>query len=165
MGVTVRNFLGRELTLPDDRSYEPEEGLWVRETGDGRLAVGLAEPTVLMVGGVREVELLVEEGEDVAAGQTVCLLLTSKLRYLGSPVGGVVQRVATGPEVNDDPYGVPLFFVSPTPGQSAALADAATYARKLAQSEGARNPEGKKGGVSSICKAVYWGIGQQKLKE
>ena len=30
-------------------------------------------------------------------------------------------------------------------------------------SEGFKNPDGLKGGVSGICKAVYSGIGQQKI--
>ena len=37
------------------------------------------------------------------------------------------------------------------------------YAESLGTTEGARNPEGLKGGVSGICKAVYTGIGEQKL--
>jgi len=43
------------------------------------------------------------------------------------------------------------------------LAHALEYAENLRTSEGYKNPEGVKGGVSGICKAVYTGIGEQKL--
>lgn len=164
MAVRIEKFLGKTLTLPEDRRYAPAEGLWVREAGD-RLEVGLAEPAVLMAGGIRQIESLVEDGERVAAGDTVCLALTAKLKYLASPVAGRVTFPGAGTRVNEDPYGVPLFFVTPTDGPPEGLIDAAGYARALADSEGAHNPEGAKGGVSSICKALYWGIREQKLEE
>jgi hypothetical protein len=40
----------------------------------------------------------------------------------------------------------------------------ATYLKNLQNSEGFKNPEGLKGGVSGVCKAVYSGIRMQKIQ-
>lgn len=165
MSVTVKEFLGRALTLPEDRAYLPGEGLWVRQTEDGTLQVGITEPALLLMGGVRQVDCLVEDGATVAAGDTVCLALTGKLKYLATPAGGRFAFANPGTTLNDDPYGVPLFTLAGSDTALSALADAAAYAEALRASEGARNPGGHKGGVSSICKALYWGIGQQELED
>jgi hypothetical protein len=44
-----------------------------------------------------------------------------------------------------------------------SLVSAESYIETLRNTEGFKNPEGIKGGVSGICKAVYSGIGQQKI--
>jgi hypothetical protein len=44
-----------------------------------------------------------------------------------------------------------------------SLVSAESYVETLRNTEGFKNPEGIKGGVSGICKAVYSGIGQQKI--
>lgn len=52
------------------------------------------------------------------------------------------------------------------PDQEAALnqfSTAADYAQSLKTSEGLMNPEGIKGGVSGMCKAVYGGIRSQRI--
>ncbi len=164
MGIIVKAFMGRDLEIPEDRLYFPAEDLWVRAEGEGVYAVGLTEPGVLVTGGVRQVDLLVPEGEAVEAGQTTCLALTAKVRYVASPLAGEVRFARPGPELNDDPYGIPLFRVRAPDPDLSRLADAAGYAAVLADSEGARNPGGAKGPGSSICKALYWGIRQQKLE-
>ncbi len=164
MGIVVRAFMGRDLAIPEDRLYFPGEDLWVRDEGGGVHAVGLTEAGVLVTGGVRQVDLLVREGEAVEAGRTVCLALTAKVRYLASPLAGEVSFARPGPGINDDPYGTPLFRVRARNPDLSRLVDAAGYAAVLADSEGARNPGGAKGPGSSICKALYWGIRQQKLE-
>ena len=164
MPVTVKDFLGREITLPEDRSYLPEEGVWVKEGSDGSLLVGLTEPALLLMGGVRQVESLVEDTVVVTAGETVCLALTGKLKYIASPANGRITFAHPGPELNQAPYGTALFSLTGTDTDLSRLADAAGYAEVLSSSEGARNPGGDKGGVSSICKALYWGIGQQEIE-
>lgn len=165
MPVTVKNFLGHEITLPEDRAYLPEEGVWVKEESDGLLHVGLTEPALLLMGGIRQVESLVEDKVVIAAGETVCLALTGKLKYIASPASGRVTFAHPGPNLNKDPYGVALFSLADTDTDLSRLTDAAGYAKALGFSEGARNPEGHKGGVSSICKALYWGIGQQEIED
>jgi hypothetical protein len=44
-----------------------------------------------------------------------------------------------------------------------SLVSTEQYVENLRTSEGFKNPDGLKGGVSGICKAVYSGIGQQKI--
>lgn len=165
MSVTVKGILGRELTIPEDRWYVPGEGLWIRECPDDRLAVGLTEPAVLLAGGVREVEPLVEEGARIEAGQTACLVLTGKLKYVSSPLAGTVAFTGAGAEAAHAPYETPLFFLSSSAVARPGLTDAAAYAAFLARSEGAHNPGGATGGISATCKAVYGGLRGQTLRD
>jgi len=168
MPVRVNNFLGRDLIIPEDRLYDPIEGLWVKQCEDGSLALGFTEPSVLMSGPVREVEPLLEGGTAVQAGETVILALTSKLKYVAVPVSGIASfhifSSDTMQRLADDPYSVPLFFIVPCEKGLHGLADATQYADSLRNSEGGRNPHGRKGGVSPTCKAVYMGLSEQKLQ-
>ncbi|MFC1835762.1 GcvH-related protein [Thermodesulfobacteriota bacterium] len=168
MTTTVKNFLGRELSIPEDRLYDPNEGLWLKEQPDGRLAVGLTEPSVLMAGAIRELEMLVADGSPVERGETVLLILTARLKYVAVPVAGKLEY---SPDLNElsggvgeDPYDGTIFFVTPETDDTPGLLDAAAYAESLKTSEGARNPGGHKGGVSPTCKAVYMGLGDQRIK-
>jgi hypothetical protein len=43
------------------------------------------------------------------------------------------------------------------------VADVGGYIERLKESDGCKNPEGLKGGVSGMCKAVYSGIRTQKI--
>ena len=167
MPVRVSNFLGRELDIREDRLYDPIEGLWVKEQNYRSLALGFTEPSILMSGPLREVEPLLEAGTTVQAGETVILALTSKLKYIAAPISGIVTFPTFSADMiqglADNPYGVPLFFLIPSQESFPGLVDAAQYADSLKNSEGSRNPQGSKGGVSPTCKAVYMGLGEQKL--
>ena len=87
---------------------------------------------------------------------------------MGSDAAGEV--VETGENVTwlkkgDEVINVP-FRINPDDdlkqaGQPAL--DANEYAESLKGSDGFKNPEGIKGGVSGICKAVYSGIRDQKI--
>lgn len=167
MTVQVEEFLGTVVSILEDRLYDPEEGLWLKRQPDGRIAVGLTQPAVLMAGPIRNIERLVEQGTPVKSGETVLLGLTARLKYIACPISGAV----TFPESHDDPaakvmetpYETPLFFVESSALDERHLSSAADYADFLSNSEGARNPKGLKGGVSPTCKAVYMGLGQQKF--
>lgn len=165
--ATVPNFLGKVLELPENLRYEPMEGLWVDVRPDGRLAVGMSEPAALMAGALRDIEPLVPSGTHVVQGQTVLLLLTARLKYIAAPVAGIIEfpadETAAAERVADNPYGSALFAFAPDNKGLEHLLSAADYAEQLKDSEGARNPEGRKGGVSPTCKAVYMGLGGQKL--
>lgn len=168
MDVRFENFLGRELVIPDDRLYDPTEGLWIREEENGKLAVGLTEPAVLMAGAIRQTELLVENGSKVSAGETVCLVLTSKLKYLAAPVSGTLtcpeDQMPSPTEIFENPYHAVLFRIVPDEDHTRQFLAAEAYARALKDSDGARNPGGHKGGVSPTCKAVYMALADQKIK-
>ncbi|MBI5248845.1 MAG: hypothetical protein HY912_05065 [Desulfomonile tiedjei] len=169
MGVRFENFLGRELVLPDDRSCDPAEGLWIKREDGGRLAIGMTEPTVLMGGTVREVELLVDDGSEVSKGETVILVLTAKLKYIASPISGTLvcpKDLSSLPEnLVKDPYGTTLFHIVSQEDETGRFLDASDYANSLKDSDGARNPGGHKGGVSPTCKAVYMAIGEQNISK
>jgi len=169
MEVRFENFLGRELVLPSDRLYDPTEGLWIRREEGGRFAVGMTEPTVLMGGTVREVELLVEDGSEVRQGETVVLVLTAKLKYIASPIAGTLvfpKDMGSLPEeIVRNPYGTALFHITSEKDEIGKFLDAEGYAKALRDSDGARNPGGHKGGVSPTCKAVYMAIGDQNITE
>ena len=164
MATEVQGFLGKSMRIPEDRVYLPAEHLWVREVAEGLWDVGVTEAGVLLWGGIRQVELLVDPGESVEAGQTVCVLLTAKVKYLSSPLAGDVLPVDLDADPNRDPYGAPLFRVRAGDAAAPRLANARSYAQCLKESEGMRNPSGATGPGSSICKALYWGIRQQKLQ-
>lgn len=168
MTVQFENFLGRDIVIPDDRSYDPSEGLWIKEE-EGKLAIGITEPTAIMAGTIREVEFLIEDGSKVHAGDAVVLALTAKLKYIAAPIPGVLVFPSdlgnlTGKLV-DDPYGTTLFHIVPQAGQISDFLDAAGYANALKDSDGARNPGGHTGGVSPTCKAVYMALGGQSIKK
>lgn len=165
MAVIVRRFLGRDLTLPEDRLYWPEEDLWIREDSPHHYSVGLTEAAVLVAGGVRDIEPLVEENCRVRAGDTVCLILTAKLKYVSCPLPGTVTFAAPGGDLEGDPYGTAIFRVQTPAPKPPCWTLAAGYAAALSRSEGAHNPDGAKGGISATCKAVYGGLRQQKLRD
>lgn len=164
MAVTVNRFLGRDLIIPEDRLYWPEEGVWISEVSPGVQEVGLTEPAVLMAGGVREIEPLVEANSTVRAGDTVCLVLTSKLKYLSAPLPGAVTFAAGGGDVESDPYGTAIFQIQSASPKTGHLTDASGYAAAISHSEGAHNPDGAKGGISATCKSVYGALRQQKMQ-
>lgn len=167
MDIKVQNFLGRVLVIPQDRLYDPTEGLWVKKQDSGRLAIGLTEATLLMAGSIRDLQMLVEDGAHVNAGDTVLLALTARLKYIAIPISGVLichhDLENQAAKILEDPYNTELFYVVPDSSSSTQLIDAADYAERLGDSDGARNPGGHKGGASPTCKAVYMGLGQQKL--
>jgi hypothetical protein len=129
----------------------------------------MTEPTVLMGGTVREIEILVENDSSVSGGETVVLALTSKLKYIASPVSG---KLSCSPDMSslpakiiEDPYGTVIFYLTPEKDELDTLVDAAGYVDALKDSDGARNPGGHSGGVSPTCKAVYMGIREQNIKK
>lgn len=169
MTVQVEEFLGTVVSIPEDRLYDPEEGLWLKRQPDGRIAVGMTQPAVLMAGPIRNLERLVEPGTTVKSGETVLLGLTARLKYIACPIPGAVtfpeSQDDPAARVMEDPYDTPLFFVESSGSEDRRLSNAAEYADFLRNSEGARNPKGLKGGVSPTCKAGYMGLGQQKFDE
>lgn len=168
MSVTVEGFLGRTIEIPEDLLYDDREHLWLKKDSEGRWAVGLTEPAILMAGTIRQIELLVEDGQEVAEGETVVLALTAKLKYIACPLAGRLVYPADtegiADKIGDRPYDTPMFFLE-SEAPTSRLLDAAGFGRALADSEGARNPGGHTGGVSPTCKAVYMGIRDQTIED
>ncbi len=91
--------------------------------------------------------------------------------YLDAPIAGTIcynksvrKNLAL---ISEEPYGQGWMFMVQPQGDmdrsymSLVLPD--VYVESLGATDGLKNPEGLKGGVSGICKAVYSGIGEQKL--
>ncbi|MBW1776830.1 MAG: hypothetical protein JRI76_10870 [Deltaproteobacteria bacterium] len=168
--TVVEKFLGVRVEIPEDRRYALKQGLWGKVM-DNAIAFGLTQPALVLSGGVKGVDWLVEEDTPVAANEATVFAITGKILYIDTPVSGRVQfnrMIKENPSrIAEDPYGEGwLFLVRPEKDIDTlynTLAPWDAYLESLKGSEGFKNPEGKKGGVSGICKAVYTGIGAQKI--
>lgn len=168
--AVIQKFLGKTVDIPEDRHYCLKQGLWGK-IEDQTIAFGLTQPALVLMGGVKDVDWLVEEGQMVQAGESVAFAITGKILYIDTPVAGALRynpiTVGNPAQINSDPYGQGwLFRIKPVGDIDSAyrsLVSAEFYLDSLRNTEGFKNPEGIKGGVSGICKAVYSGIGQQKI--
>lgn len=167
--TVIEKFLGHRLELPDDLRYDVKQGLWGK-CNHFAIVFGLTQPALILSGGVKDLDILVEENQTVRKGDTILFAITGKLLYLEAPVTGNVQFNRMAMEnpsmILTDPYDHGwLFLIQPDGVLDHIYQDLSSpqdYLEKLKLSEGFKNPEGIKGGVSGICKAVYTGIGQQK---
>jgi glycine cleavage system H protein len=166
----VEKFLGTQVTIPEDRRYALRQGLWALQS-DRTIVFGMTQPALVLSGGVKDVDWLVEEGSSIAANEAVVFAITGKILYIDAPIPGKVQFnrvVKENPtRIRDDPYGEGwIFLIQPQKDIDTlyhSLASWEAYFESLRGTEGFKNPEGKKGGVSGICKSVYTGIGAQKI--
>lgn len=114
---------------------------------------------------------LVPEGQAVQENEAVVFVITAKILYIDAPFKGTVSfnhELKKQPSlVQKDPYVKGwLFRIKPDSKPQLVLnrlVDAQEYVKSLQGTEGYKNPEGLKGGVSGICKAVYSGIRDQKI--
>jgi glycine cleavage system H protein len=168
--AVIEKFLGQRVEIPQDRRYHLKQGLWAKAQ-DQDLVFGLTQPALVLAGGINDMDWLVEDRVSVTDGQDVVFAITGKILYISTPVAGVVffnAEAKQNPSIAaEDPYGKGwLFRIQPVADSNDArqsLADAQTYIESLKGTEGFKNPEGLKGGVSGICKAVYSGIREQKF--
>ena len=168
--AVIEKFLGQQVEIPEDRQYYPKQGLWVKRENE-HLVFGFTEPALVLAGGINDLDWLVEEEMSVKPGQDVVFAITGKIQYIDSPVQGIISFNAEVKQdlalAAEDPYGNGwLFKIQPADSSTAADSnslDAREYIECLKGSEGFKNPEGLKGGVSGICKAVYSGIRDQKI--
>ena len=168
--AVIQKFLGKTVEIPEDRYYSSKQGLWGRQE-DRTIVFGLTQPALVLMGGIKDVDWLLEEGQMVLADESVAFAITGKILYIDTPVAGKVHynKITAGnpAQINADPYGQGWLFRIKPHGDIAtayrSLVSAELYIGTLRNTEGFKNPEGIKGGVSGICKAVYSGIGQQKI--
>jgi glycine cleavage system H protein len=168
--AVIEKFLGRRVTIPDNLHYYSKQGLWARLDGS-TITFGFSEPALTLSGGIQDLNFLADDGETVEQGQSVLFAITGKILYIDSPVEGVIrcnaEAKADPATINQEPYaGGWLFAITPAAPVERAyqnLSDCAAYLESLQNSEGFKNPEGLKGGVSGVCKAVYSGIRMQKI--
>jgi glycine cleavage system H protein len=166
----IEKFLGKRVVVPEDRRYVVKPGLWAKAEGP-EVRFGLTEPELVLAGGINDLEWLIWEGEEVEQGQSIAIAITGKIKYIDAPVAGVLRLNPGIKEamalIAQDPYGEGWLFQIKTRSEAKAaleeLSPAEAYVESLQNSEGCKNPEGIKGGVSGICKAVYTGIKEQKF--
>ena len=163
----IEKFLGKQVEIPEDRHYIVKPGLWAKPEGS-EWRFGFTEPELVLIGGVNDLEWLCQDGEKVTQGQSVAIAITGKIRYIDAPLAGVlllnrglkdqVGLIARAPYERGW-----LFQIKPDSNPEKVFQTAREYIQSLQNSEGCKNPEGLKGGVSGICKAVYTGIKEQKF--
>jgi len=168
--AVIEKFLGQRVEIPEDRRYHSKQGLWAKAQ-EQDLVFGLTQPALVLAGGVNDLDWLVSGNTSVEQGQDVVFVITGKILYLDTPLQGIISF---NPEVKqnlslamEDPYGQGwLFRIKPDIGLAETgptAMDAQDYTESLKGTDGFKNPEGLKGGVSGICKAVYSGIREQKF--
>jgi glycine cleavage system H lipoate-binding protein len=168
--AVIEKFLGQCVEILEDRNYYAKQGLWAKTEADA-IVFGFTAPALVLAGGVNDLDWLVGENVSVNPGQDVVFAITGKILYIDTPLQGVISF---NPEVKqnlslavEDPYARGwLFRIKPDTGigeTGQTALDAQGYTLSLKGSEGFKNPEGIKGGVSGICKAVYSGIRDQKI--
>lgn len=166
----IEKFLGRRVEVPDDRRYHVKQGLWAKRAEEN-IIFGFTQPALVLLGGIKDLDCLVDDGAVIESGDSVVFAITGKILYIDAPVGGAIQYNKglqdELSQISDDPYGRGWLFLIQSPGDIdkayTSLASSVVYMESLLSTEGFKNPEGVKGGVSGICKAVYSGIGEQKL--
>lgn len=165
----LQGFYGQTVPVPDDRIYDREEELWLKEEGEV-LRLGVTKVGVLLMGGIETTEYFVGPGDRVAKGEEIVFFETFKaVRYVASPLSAEIvavnEAVIDAPELfDDDPYGEAwLLDLRPDPGEDPATAgmEPTPYLEALLRSEhcaeGAEAVlEAKKG--SPTCRSVYGGI-------
>ncbi len=173
----VRNFLGVDIEIPEDRRYSPAAHFWYRAVagpGGGEPApveyeVGVTEPGVALTGGLVELDVLAEAGAHIVVSEEVAFATTRKaIKYFMSPVAGAITAAngeATAETANEAPYDTWLFRMVPAPDTpGTALVEAAAYAAKLSASEhatahaAAAAAAAKAGKASPTCRSIYSGI-------
>lgn len=168
--AVIEKFLGQRVSIPDKLRYDIKQGLWAKKEGADAV-FGLTEPALVLQGGVNDLDWLVTDGAAVGANQDVAFAITGKILYISAPLAGLISL---NPEakrfparLKEDPYGSGWLFRLAIEAEADQaffrLADAGAYLESLKDTDGCKNPEGRKGGVSGICKAVYSGIREQKM--
>ena len=168
--AVIQKFLGQQVSVPEDRMYHPPQGLWVSQN-DTVLTVGISQPTLVLIGGINDIDWLVEQNHHVEPGQSVIFAITGKILYLNTPCGGSITfNESLKKDVDlvlNSPYDRGwLFKVNPAASSEVrdqGLVDAHVYIHHLKGTDGFKNPDGLEGGVSGICKAVYSGIRDQQI--
>lgn len=169
--AVIEKFLGQRVEIPEDHRYDVKQGLWGRRD-DGAVVFGLTQPALVLAGGIKSLDWLVDENQSIRKGEAVLFAITGKILYLEAPIPGTIRFNTSAREnpsrITTDPYDDGwLFRIQPDEGLHRIyriLSSPRDYLDKLRLSDGLKNPGGIQGGVSGICKAVYSGIGEQKIR-
>lgn len=168
--AVVEKFLGARVSIPEDRRYFAKQGLWAKPNQEF-IMFGLTEPALVLSAGINDLDWLVPDGQPVSLEDTVIFCITGKILYIDAPLAGHIHFNHSSKLdvslITNDPYGEGwMFKIKPEEPIDSGLknfSSAEDYIQSLKGTEGFKNPDGLKGGISEICKAVYSGIRQQKL--
>jgi len=168
--LVVEGFNGYRLEIPEDRHYQPGIELWVHAREENLFVFGLTQAGIILAGGVTSLEFLLVEGQSVSAGEAVAFAVTSKVKYIDTPLAGVIlnlnRAVIDHPALfQEDPYGKAWIFslrLSGSINLSDRFLDPVSYHQGLLRSEACGNPQGLKGGASPTCRTIYSSIRSQK---
>ena len=169
--LIVEGFSGHRIEIPEDRYYLPGPELWTQAKENvNTLVFGLTQAGVILAGGVTSLEFLVEEGQSVSNGEAVAFAVTSKVKYIDTPLAGVIFNLNRGvidhPALfQEDPYGRAWIFslrLSGSINLPDHFLDPISYQQRLLHSEACGNPQGLKGGASPTCRTIYSSIHSQK---
>ncbi|MCP4352359.1 MAG: hypothetical protein GY795_43425 [Desulfobacterales bacterium] len=169
--AVIDKFLGKQVEIPEDLRYCTKQGLWARKT-DMAVVFGFTHPALVLMGGIKDIDWLADDGAIVKSGDPVIFAVTGKILYIDTPISGVIcynKSIRKNPVlINKEPYGQGWMFMIQLQDNAESsymsLVLSEVYVESLRTTEGSKNPNGLKGGVSGICKAVYSGIGEQQLK-
>lgn len=90
----LEGFYGQTITLPDNLYYYPSEELWVKPEGRGRLAFGVTQAGVLLVSGFKQLDYVVEPGDEVDEGDEVFAVETYKaVLMVTTPIAGKIISI------------------------------------------------------------------------
>ena len=171
--LIIEGFNGHRIEIPEDCYYLPGIELWVHIREENLLVFGLTQAGVILAGGVTSLEFLVEEGQSVSDGEAVAFAVTSKVKYIDTPLAGAIlnlnRAVIDHPALfQEDPYGRAWIFSLRLSGPinlSDRFLDPVSYRQGLLRSEACGNPQGLKGGVSPTCRTIYSSIRSQKKRD
>ena len=85
----IEKFLGKRVEIPEDRRYYTKQGLWAKSDGWG-IIFGLSEPALVLMGGLKDLDWLVKEGQPIKEGESVIFAITGKILYIDSPIAGII---------------------------------------------------------------------------
>jgi glycine cleavage system H protein len=126
------NLTENRMNVPTELKYTATHE-WIRADADGTLTIGITDHAQQSLGDLVFIELP-KPGRKVAAGEACAVVESVKAASdIYAPVAGTIVaangQVVESPEiVNADAYGQWLYKLKPeTPGDSAALLDAAAY--------------------------------------
>src|SRR5660397_278281 len=78
----LEGFYGQTVPIPDDRLYEQEEELWLKNNGD-LVRIGVTKVGVLLMGGIETTEFFVGPGDRMEQGEEMVFFETFKaIRYV-----------------------------------------------------------------------------------
>jgi glycine cleavage system H lipoate-binding protein len=106
--AVIEKFLGQRVEIPEDRKYYIKQGLWTK-AHDDEIAFGFTAPSLVLAGGVSDLDWLVGEAVSVKQGQDVVFAITGKILYIDSPIQGTIFFNPAAKQnlslVLEDPYG------------------------------------------------------------